>query len=53
MNEHIQRFNEKLIGIFECKAAEFSKHSEEHPVTSSVTSELAGLYSDLAEVMRQ
>jgi len=52
MNEHAKAFNQRLIGIFEIKAAEFTKHSEEHPATAPVTVQLAGLYSDLIEIMR-
>jgi hypothetical protein len=53
MNEHIQKFNSKLIGIFETKSQEFTKYSEENPSTAIVASQLAGLYAELAEVMKQ
>lgn len=53
MNEHVKNFNTRLISIFEIKAQEFTKHSEENPTTAKVTAELAGLYSDLVEVMRR
>jgi len=52
MNEHAKAFNQRLIGIFETKEAEFTKHSEEHPATAPVTVQIAGLYSDLIEIMR-
>jgi hypothetical protein len=52
MNEHAKAFNQRLIGIFEIKAAEFTKHSEDHPATAPVTVQLAALYSDLIEIMR-
>ncbi len=52
MNDYIQKFHEKLIGHFETKAEEFIKRSEENPAISSVASEIAGLYQDLAKVMR-
>ncbi|HEY9714660.1 MAG TPA: hypothetical protein V6C72_14430 [Chroococcales cyanobacterium] len=51
--DYIQRFNQNLLGIFEAKAAEFVKHSQDNPITSAVTAELAGLYSDLAEIMKR
>jgi len=52
MNDHIQKFQEKLIGHFETKAEEFSKRSHENPAINNITAELAGLYQDLAKVMR-
>ncbi len=51
MNDYIQKFHEKLIGHFETKAEEFNKRSEENPAIAKVTSELAGLYQDLAKIM--
>jgi hypothetical protein len=53
MNTHIKLFEERLIGIFERKAEEFSKYAEERPDTAIVTAELANLYKDLAEAMRK
>ncbi|HEY9679215.1 MAG TPA: hypothetical protein V6C76_14495 [Drouetiella sp.] len=53
MDEYIKSFNKRLIGIFEAKAEEFTKHSQENPATAGVTAELAGMYSDLVEVMRK
>ncbi|HEY9772562.1 MAG TPA: hypothetical protein V6C81_02000 [Planktothrix sp.] len=52
MNEHIQKFNEKLSGHFEIKAEEFNRRTEENPAIAQVTAEIAGLYRDLAKVMR-
>jgi hypothetical protein len=52
MNEHVNNFNQRLIGIFETKAEEFTKHSQENPATAKVTAEIAGLYADLVQVMR-
>ena len=53
MNEHIQNFNKRLIGIFETKAEEFTKYSQENPGTAIVAAQLAGLYLDLAELMKK
>jgi hypothetical protein len=52
MNDHIEKFQEKLIGHFENKAEEFNKRTKENPAIANITSELAGLYQDLAKVMR-
>ncbi len=52
MNDYIEKFNQKLIGHFENKAEEFNKRSEDNPTIAKVTSEIAGLYMDLAKVMR-
>jgi hypothetical protein len=52
MNDYIQKFQDKLIGIFETKADEFNKRTEENPAIANVTAEIAGLYQDLARVMR-
>jgi len=53
VNEYVNTFNQRLIGIFEVKAAEFTKHSEENPLTSKITAEIAGMYEDLVEVMKR
>ena len=50
--EHINNFNTRLIGIFETKAEEFTKFSAENPSTAPVAAQLAGLYSDLAALMK-
>ncbi len=52
MNDHIQQFNTRLINIFETKAQEFTKYSEENPSTAIIAAQLAGLYADLAELMK-
>jgi len=52
MNDHVKNFEQRLIGLFERKAEEFTRYSQEDPKTASVTSQLAGLYQDLVEVMR-
>ncbi|MBS1955906.1 MAG: hypothetical protein JST89_17105 [Cyanobacteria bacterium SZAS-4] len=53
MNEHVKNFNQRLISVFETKAEEFTKHSQENPLTSSITAEIAGMYTDLVEVMKR
>ncbi len=52
MNEHIQEFQKRLLFIFESKVEEFTKYSQEDGSTAPVAAQLAGLYSDLAEVMK-
>lgn len=52
MNDYIEKFHQKLIGHFETKAAEFDKRTEDNPAIAKVTAEIAGLYLDLAKVMR-
>ena len=51
--EYIQNFNTRLKGIFETKAEEFTKFSKENPSTAPVAAQLAGLYSDLAQLMER
>ncbi|MBX3134935.1 hypothetical protein KF707_01780 [Candidatus Obscuribacterales bacterium] len=51
-NEHIEALQKRLVNIFELKAAEFTKYSEENPHTSQITTQVAGMYEDLARVMR-
>ena len=51
--EHIQNFNTRLKGIFETKAEEFTKFSQENPSTAPVAAQLAGLYSELAQLMER
>jgi hypothetical protein len=53
MNEHASAFNQRLIERFEVKAAEFTKHSEDHPATAPVTAQIAGLYADLVAILKQ
>jgi hypothetical protein len=51
-NEHIEALQKRLANIFELKAAEFTKYSEENPHTSQITTQVAGMYEDLARVMK-
>jgi hypothetical protein len=53
MSPHIKEFEERLRGIFERKAEEFSKYAEEQPRTAVVASQIADLYRDLAQIMRK
>jgi hypothetical protein len=50
--DHIQNFNTRLIGLFETKAEEFKQFSAENPATAPVANQLAGLYTDLATLMK-
>jgi hypothetical protein len=50
--EHIEAFQQRLIGLFESKAQEFTRYSQEDAVSAPVAAQLAGLYSELVEVMR-
>jgi hypothetical protein len=50
-NEHIEKLQTRLREIFETKAKEFSRYSEENPTTAPVTAQIAGMYEDLAKVM--
>lgn len=52
MNEHIQEFHNRLLCLFESKAEEFAKYSQEDAHTGPVAAQLAGLYTDLVEVMK-
>jgi hypothetical protein len=49
---YIQTFQQKLIGLFENKAKEFTKYSEEEAFSAPVAAQLAGLYTELVEVMK-
>jgi hypothetical protein len=51
MRPYIREFEERLRGIFEKKAEEFSRYAEEQPRTAIVTAQLATLYKELAESM--
>jgi hypothetical protein len=53
MQPYVKSFEERLTVLFERKAEEFSRFAEESPQTAIVTSQLAGLYRDLAESMRK
>ena len=52
MNEHIQEFQKRLLNLFESKAEEFAKYSQEDAQTGPVAAQLAGLYTDLVQVMK-
>ena len=52
MNEQFQAFQQRLIGLFERKAQEFTQYSEEDVSSAPVAAQLAGLYTELVEVMR-
>jgi len=52
MNEHIQEFQKRLLNLFESKAEEFAKYSQEDAHTGPVAAQLAGLYTDLIQVMK-
>jgi hypothetical protein len=51
-NEHARALDTRLLGIFEHKILEFTKFSEENPGTASITMMIAGLYRDLAEIVK-
>lgn len=53
MNEHAEALKARLTQIFETKAEEFSRYSEDNPQTAIVTTQLAGLYEDLVQVMQR
>ncbi|HEY9786714.1 MAG TPA: hypothetical protein V6D17_15030 [Candidatus Obscuribacterales bacterium] len=53
MNDQIQKFNQRLLGMFERKAEEFTRYSEEDTPSASVAAQIAGLYTELAELVRQ
>jgi hypothetical protein len=53
MRPYIKEFEERLRGMFERKAEEFTRFAEEQPRTKLVASQLADLYRDLAEIMRK
>jgi hypothetical protein len=52
MDKQIQEFNQRLISIFESKAEEFNKYSEEEGNNAPVAAQIAGMYSELAQVMK-
>lgn len=51
MKELIEAFDERLRGLFESKAAEFSRYAEEQPNSAGVTNQLADIYRELAEAI--
>jgi hypothetical protein len=50
--EHGKALDRRLLGLFESKALEFAKYSEENPHTAAITMMIAGLYKDLAAVVK-
>ena len=53
MKPHVKNFEDRLVGLFERKAEEFTRYSNEQPTTAGVTRQLADLYRDLANIMRR
>ncbi len=53
MSPYVLEFEERLRGIFERKAEEFSKFAEEQPKAAMVAEQIADLYRDLAQIMRK
>lgn len=52
MNKHAEALQLRLKQLFESKVEEFSQYSEDNPKTAMVTTQLAGLYRDLVQVMK-
>ncbi|MBC7996515.1 MAG: hypothetical protein IAF58_01130 [Leptolyngbya sp.] len=53
MNDHILNFNQRLLGVFEKKAEEFTRYSQEESASAIVAAQIAGLYSELADLVKQ
>jgi hypothetical protein len=53
MNQHVKSLEDRLAGLFERKALEFSRYSSDKPGTAVVARQLADLYQDLANIMRR
>lgn len=53
MRPYIKEFDERLRGMFEKKAEEFTRFAEEQPRTKIVAAQLADLYRDLAQIVRK
>ncbi|MBP7863293.1 hypothetical protein KA183_16525 [bacterium] len=51
MNKHAESLHDRLRQLFETKATEFVKFSQDNPNTAVVTSQIAEMYTDLAKVM--
>jgi hypothetical protein len=51
-NEHAKALDRRLLGLFESKAIEFTRFSEENPQTAGITMLIAGLYKDLATIIK-
>ena len=53
MSQHVKSFEDRLAGLFERKAEEFSRYSTEQSSANVVARQLADLYKDLANMMRR
>ncbi len=53
MNKHIEAFDNRLINLFTTKAQEFHEYSEQNPVTAPVIIQIAQLYNDLINLLKQ
>jgi hypothetical protein len=51
-NQHAKALDYRLLSIFESKAEEFARYSEENPHTAMITLLIAGLYKDLAAIVK-
>ncbi|MBN8658993.1 MAG: hypothetical protein LCH63_13235 [Candidatus Melainabacteria bacterium] len=51
-NEHAKALDKRLLGLFETKAREFTRFSEENPKTAMITMLIAGLYEELAGLVK-
>ncbi|HMW92570.1 MAG TPA: hypothetical protein PLC15_23985 [Candidatus Obscuribacter sp.] len=51
-NEHAKALDKRLLGLFETKAREFTRFSEENPKTAVITMLIAGLYEELADIVK-
>lgn len=53
MNPHVKNFDDRLLSLFEKRAQEFVRFSEEQPRTARVARQLADLYMDLANLIKR
>ncbi len=53
MNPHVKSLEDRLAGLFERRAEEFAKFTQEQPSTAIVTRQLEDLYRDLVSMMRR
>lgn len=51
MNHHAKNFENRLLAIFEKRAEEFGRYSQEQPNTARVARQIADIYRDLAALM--
>lgn len=51
-NEHARALDQRLHGLFEKKVVEFTRFSEENPKTATITMLIAGLYEELATIVK-